>query len=614
LISLMTSDHPQTYSLPIKLFGRSRLPEPGQPGISIFDIQSRIGHSSPEVHVFFPKNLTLRRTLESAWADTPLTKPRLNHEADEKVSAALRWFRAELHPTLGPTDLQKEEMVRRTRFDEPFRSARQSPKSNSYILRVVERELIKEEQDIHSLDWADELRFGELSFSAQRVALFIRAVIRNPDVVVLDEAFSGMDDFARDKCHLFLSRGENAVFKWRTNEVNRLLRSHGPRPMESDISRLGRTKVQGLTKEQALIIVSHKKEEVPGCVREWICLPEAGGGEPPRTGQLNGPLELGVNGWREIWDEAPVHAIAGAPRIKVPLKPQELERRLNLRRERNRGKYQVMTPAQRRVILDRRAILWKRKIANESEEQREERMRYKREYQRKYLTRPDPSGETETIRERHNLRARRRREKESPERREQRRAKSRERYALTTATETPEEKAKRRERNRKHQRQRWLTEEKKDARRKYNREWTRRKFAAMTDEEKEAARTKRRLEMRVKRAQQPPEERIGAWPKLLARIGEERAAILREKRKAYMQKWRERKAEKERKAEEKKAAHRERMRVYAQMRRDELKKEAKQAEAIAKRQTARKKTKTKTGTKSSTKRTTAEKKQTSITK
>jgi ABC-type molybdenum transport system ATPase subunit/photorepair protein PhrA len=301
LISLITSDHPQTYSLPILLFGKSRLPEPGKPGISIFDIQSRIGHSSPEVHVFFPKNLTVRRAIESAWSDTPLTKPRLTHEADEKVAAALRWFQAELHPSLGPTRLQKDEMMRKTRFDEPFASARQGKESN--LQENVRKEILEEEMNEEGLEWADQLHFRDLSFSAQRVLLFIRAVIRNPDLVILDEAFSGMDDFARDKCHLFLSRGETAIFKWRTLRPDKKIRQKGPRPYESDISRLGRVRIHGLTKEQALIVVSHKKEEVPGCVRDWICLPEAGTGTPPRTGHLSTPLELGVNGWREIWGE-----------------------------------------------------------------------------------------------------------------------------------------------------------------------------------------------------------------------------------------------------------------------------------------------------------------------
>ena len=66
------------------------------------------------------------------------------------------------------------------------------------------------------------------------------------------------------------------------------------------MSRLGLAKLNGLQDSQALIVVSHKKEEVPGCVRDWICLPENGTG-PPRFGKLDMALELSVAQWSEIW-------------------------------------------------------------------------------------------------------------------------------------------------------------------------------------------------------------------------------------------------------------------------------------------------------------------------
>lgn len=307
LLSLITSDHPQTYSLPIRLFGRSRLPTAGQPGLSIFDLQSRIGHSSPEVHAFFPKSLSVRRVLESAWADTPLTKPRLTYEVDEKVSACLRWFQGEIHPSLGPRAWMAREMTRDAEIDRHYEKVTASGKekkhkSTNFLTHVAE-ELEAESVDSHDLDWADNLKFGDVSFSAQRVLLFLRAIVKAPDLLILDEAFSGMDDEARDKCILFLSRGETQLFRYvGYNQGNRSkgFRSEAPRGMRSDIDRLGRVRVRGLSEDQALIMVSHKKEEVPGCVREWICLPEPGSGAP-RVGRLKGPLELYWPGWREIW-------------------------------------------------------------------------------------------------------------------------------------------------------------------------------------------------------------------------------------------------------------------------------------------------------------------------
>jgi ABC-type molybdenum transport system ATPase subunit/photorepair protein PhrA len=250
LISLVTSDHPQTYSAPVKLFGRSRLPSLGVPGITIFELQSRMGHASPEVHALFPKNLSVRRALESAWSDTPITKPRLNDDASKRVDACLRWFEAELNPrqqdgTVPPTDPA----------------------------------------------WASDSLFGELSFSAQRVALFLRATIRNPDIVILDEAFSGMDDLVRDKCLLFLSRGESMVLHYT---------DAGPQSLQSDAAKQEAVVVPGLLDHQVLLCISHSKQEVPGCIREWICLPESGSGGP-RVGRFDGPVELGVERWNEIW-------------------------------------------------------------------------------------------------------------------------------------------------------------------------------------------------------------------------------------------------------------------------------------------------------------------------
>jgi ABC-type molybdenum transport system ATPase subunit/photorepair protein PhrA len=253
LLSLVTSDHPQTYSAPVKLFQRSRLPEPGVPGITIFEIQARMGHASPEVHALFPKRLSVRATLESAWSDTPITKPRLDELANKKIDVCLKWFEREIRPSF-----QTEQQ--------------QSHQSGEH------------------LEWAKDILFGEISFSAQRVLLFLRATIRNPDIVILDEAFSGMDDLVRDKCLLFLSRGETMELGYT---------DAGPRPVETQ---QGDVVVPGLQEHQALLCVSHSRQEVPGCVREWVCLPEPGTG-PPRFGRFDGPIELDARRWGEVWGE-----------------------------------------------------------------------------------------------------------------------------------------------------------------------------------------------------------------------------------------------------------------------------------------------------------------------
>jgi ABC-type molybdenum transport system ATPase subunit/photorepair protein PhrA len=275
MLSLITSDHPQAYSLPIKIFGRSRLPEPGQPGISLFDLQRRIGHSSPEVHSFFPKKLSVRESLESAWADAPLAKPQLTTEEDQRVTAFLRWFERELKP--GETKITAMERLEK-KFD--FRS-----KSALLDASEIWEEMQADEADVA---WAEELYFGELSFGAQRLLLFLRALIASPDLVILDEAFSGMDAKVKEKTFRFLSHGEKLF------EARRNVRS-------SALSQLQHTCFEGLTDQQALVVISHSQADVPGCVREWICLPEPGSRDAPRTGTLEKPLELEPKGWDVIW-------------------------------------------------------------------------------------------------------------------------------------------------------------------------------------------------------------------------------------------------------------------------------------------------------------------------
>ena len=277
LLSLICSDHPQAYSLPLKVFGQGRLPQPGHPGISIFDIQARIGQSSPEIHAFFPRNLSLRQTIENAWADTFLGKPRLKYENDVAVDSCLRWFEAELNPKFVTPGAKLPE----------------------------HRSPLRPKKDLRrpSTDWADDIRFGEAPFSAQRVALFLRAIVKKPDLVVLDEAFSGMDAYVRDKCMLFLTWGETksfAIAQWHDNhkgvtERVRLI-------VKTDPLLLGGNVFTGLSKDQAMLCVSHIKEEVPGLVRDWISLPEATSGQAARFGRLQGPLEGNEQAWKDIWN------------------------------------------------------------------------------------------------------------------------------------------------------------------------------------------------------------------------------------------------------------------------------------------------------------------------
>lgn len=288
MLSLITSDHPQTYAQPILHFSRSRLPAPGEPGISLFDLQARTGHSSPEIHAFFPKHLSVRQVLESAWAETPLTRPKLTAPRDRVVDATLRWFARELNPHITAEELTSQEKLNAACSLRARTSRKQSIAQDK--ARKAWNDVMYDDSD---LLFAEQVRFRDLSFSSQRLALFLRAIVGSPDLVILDEALSGVDAKIRDKALLWLSQGEKIECV------------EGALAVESVQARLGGEKMafQGLEDRQALVVIAHEKGDVPGCVREWICLPQGEEkGVEPRVGVLGGPLELRPDAWEaEIW-------------------------------------------------------------------------------------------------------------------------------------------------------------------------------------------------------------------------------------------------------------------------------------------------------------------------
>ncbi|KAG9773151.1 hypothetical protein KCU88_g5896, partial [Aureobasidium melanogenum] len=258
LLSLLTSDHPQSYSLPIKFFGRSRLPERGQPGLSLWEIQSRIGHSSPEIHAFFPRHLPVRRVLESAWAETYAGKPQLTVERSALVDSVLKWWEPELRQDGSSSDLS----------------------------------------------WATDKQthaFGTLPFGTQRLLLLLRALIKQPDIVILDEAFSGLSAETRDKAMMWLEHGE------RESESSSV--SGGGNDGDSSIRRTKDDDGQsfpGLLPTQALVVVSHVKEEIPPMVDEWVRLPgedevsEHGRGVEVGRSETRGDIRTN-EGWMRVW-------------------------------------------------------------------------------------------------------------------------------------------------------------------------------------------------------------------------------------------------------------------------------------------------------------------------
>ena len=132
LLSLITADNPQAYANNIILFDKQR-----GSGESIWDIKSRIGFVSPELHLFFEQTATCFEVVASGLLDTIGLFRRLNADQEALV---LQWLQ------------------------------------------------------IMSLTSLRHKRIFQLSASEQRMALLARAMVKNPPMLILDEPTQGLDE------------------------------------------------------------------------------------------------------------------------------------------------------------------------------------------------------------------------------------------------------------------------------------------------------------------------------------------------------------------------------------------------------------------------------------
>lgn len=141
ILSLITADHPQSWRSVIKINGTLR--KTGN-GVTFFDVNNRIGISSPELHSLVPPNKTMNEIITNG-----LVKDIGNSNFNFVV------------------DFQPPQKLRE-------------------ILAIPEiRNMINEYGDT---------KFNELTITLQKLTLFLRAIIKDPELIILDEAFSCMDD------------------------------------------------------------------------------------------------------------------------------------------------------------------------------------------------------------------------------------------------------------------------------------------------------------------------------------------------------------------------------------------------------------------------------------
>ena len=131
LLYLIMADHPQAYSNKIDFFGRRR-----GSGETIWEVKRRIGFFSSELLRYFSKLPTAEEVIASGWNDITGQIKKINGEQREGVKALADWLGI--------------------------------------------RALL-------------QIRIGDLSLGQQKMVLIARAMIRNPEILILDEPLQGMD-------------------------------------------------------------------------------------------------------------------------------------------------------------------------------------------------------------------------------------------------------------------------------------------------------------------------------------------------------------------------------------------------------------------------------------
>ena len=144
LLSLIYADNPQAYAHRVYLFGKRR-----GTGESIWDVKRQFGFTSPELHAYFRENPSARNIVMTGLTDTFVLN-RKSTEA-EKAFAQLLF-------------------------------------------------------DYFGLESISGQAFRHLSTGTQRLLLFMRALIKVPPVLLLDEPFQGLDQIDIQRCKILLEQ------------------------------------------------------------------------------------------------------------------------------------------------------------------------------------------------------------------------------------------------------------------------------------------------------------------------------------------------------------------------------------------------------------------------
>jgi molybdate transport system ATP-binding protein len=167
LLSCIFADNPVAYAKNLVLFDRKR-----GTGESIWEIKQRIGFTSSEMHLYYRQNISCIEVIESGFYDSI----GLHRKCSEKQRHIAQ-----------------------------------------FLLHVL------------SLDHLSNCPFTRVSSGEQRILLFARSLVKNPDLLILDEPYHGLDASNKQLCREIVDSFCNQPFK-------------------------------------TLIYVTHHREEIPSCV------------------------------------------------------------------------------------------------------------------------------------------------------------------------------------------------------------------------------------------------------------------------------------------------------------------------------------------------------------
>lgn len=174
ILALITGDHPKIYANKVTLFGARRDSKDTR---SIFEIQAHMGHTSPEIHKHFPKFRSGRECIASGFSESMQPPRSLSHDQEHEIEKLVKYFAVEEHVS--------------------------SP-------------------------------MAHLTPGLQRLFLLLRAFVKRPKLLVLDEPFGFMDD-------IMIVRAKQYIDE----------------------------EVPGT---QAVVMISHHDEEVPSSVNRQLLL------------------------------------------------------------------------------------------------------------------------------------------------------------------------------------------------------------------------------------------------------------------------------------------------------------------------------------------------------